>query len=310
MAQEWMAAAQTWLHEHDGVLPISTLVGFGCTRRDAYRLVDDGQFALVMPGVLRSKHWPLGKAQLMMAACLRNPSAVLCTWTAARMWGLRSLPTHQDEVVHVVVPAGCSPELPGVIVHRSRQLTTTDIVRRDDGLRLTSPTRTLFDLADDLGAQRTSSIFEQLVNEQRGTVATHAATVARVGHPGRSRTRTMRAVIASRPAWRRAVQSELEHRILAEIRAQSLPEPVVQHRVRKPDGTWARFDFAWPVLGVALEVDHPFWHAWATESHRDKHRDLVMATVGWQTLRITDLDVNGGLVQSIRNVAVVLALRS
>jgi hypothetical protein len=56
-----------------------------------------------------------------------------------------------------------------------------------------------------------------------------------------------------------------------------------------------------------LEVDHPFWHAAAVASHRDKNRDLDMATVGWQTMRITDLNVNLGLPIAIAKVATVLA---
>lgn len=309
MAQEWMSKAQTWMHEHVGVIPINTLVEFGCPRRDAYRLVGSGQFELLMPGVLRSTHWPLGPAQWMMAACLRNPRAVLCTWTAARLWKFRSLPNYQDGIVHVVVPAGCSPEMPGVFVHRARRLAPVDVVERSDRLRLTSPTRTLFDLADDLGAQRTGSVLEQLVNDEHGTIATHASTVARLGHPGRAGTRTMQQVISSRPAWRRAVQSELERRVLDEIAAHGLPTPSVQHQVRMPGGRRIRFDFAWPELLLALEVDHPFWHAAAAESHRDKHRDLEMATIGWQTLRITDLDVSGGLAAAIASVGRVLASR-
>ena len=70
-----------------------------------------------------------------------------------------------------------------------------------------------------------------------------------------------------------------------------------------------RLDFAWPDLKAALEVDYPFWHAGAENSHRDKRRDLKMGTVGWHTMRITDLDVDRGLRTSISDVHQTLALR-
>ena len=119
----------------------------------------------------------------------------------------------------------------------------------------------------------------------------------------------MTAVIGGRPAWRAAMQSELETRVLTEIRRQGLPTPAVQMSYLLPTGGRIRLDFAWPRHKVALEVDHPFWHAGAIESHRDKRRDLKMSTVGWQTLRITDLDVSAALAASIRDVGLVLAGR-
>ena len=119
----------------------------------------------------------------------------------------------------------------------------------------------------------------------------------------------MRAVIASRPAWRSAMQSELEVIVLGEIERQELPTPEVQYWFTLPSSEKVRLDFAWPERKAVLEVDHPFWHAGAENSHRDKRRDLQMGTVGWQTMRITDLDVNRGLRTSIADVAKVLALR-
>ena len=120
----------------------------------------------------------------------------------------------------------------------------------------------------------------------------------------------MRLVLESRPAWRAAVQSELELLVLGEIERQGLPAPEVQYWFRLPNGKRVRFDFAWPACTALLEVDHPFWHAGVIASHRDKNRDLDMATVGWQTMRITDLDVNRGLKIAIAKVATILARRA
>jgi len=53
----------------------------------------------------------------------------------------------------------------------------------------------------------------------------------------------------------------------------------------------------------------PFWHAGVEASHRDKNRDLDMGAIGWQTMRITDLNVNVGLPIAIAKVAATLDLR-
>lgn len=307
MADVWLAKLHSWLQGHGGIVSVALLESFGCSRRDAYRLTESGDFEIVMPGILHSTHWPMGEHQLMMAACLRNPHVVVAWLTAARQWKFRGLPAW-DEVV-VVAPHASSPILPGVVVHRCRRLDHVDIVRRQDGIRLTSPTRTMFDCSDLLGGRKTASILEQLINENKGTFVTHASTVARLAGSSRPGTRTMLAVINSRPAWRAALQSELELLVLHEIQRQGLPTPEVQLALTLPDGRRIRLDFAWPNAKLALEVDHPFWHAGAEESAKDKRRDLIMATIGWQTVRVTDLDVTGGLAAAIRAVAVTLSQR-
>lgn len=307
MSADWVPTVQRWLQDHSGIVPIAELMRAGCKRRDAYRLAESPDFEIVMPGILRSRHWPLGAIQLMIASCARNSQAAVGLTTAAREWRFRNLP--DDDVVHILIPHGCSPTLPGVVVHRCRRIDPVDIVTRRDGVRLTSPSRTMFDSADMLGPRRTESILEQLINDGRGTFATHAATASRLSSARRPGSRTMLTALASRPPWQAALQSELELSVLREIERQQLPRPEVQYPFVLPTGERIRLDFAWPRPKVVLEVDHPYWHAGALPSHRDKRRDLKMATVGWQTVRVTDLDVNGGLATSVRDVGTVLALR-
>jgi len=71
MAESWAPQLQRWLHKYSGIVPIATLVGFGCKRRDAYRLGESDDFEIIMPGILRSTHRPLGPMQLMTAAWFR-----------------------------------------------------------------------------------------------------------------------------------------------------------------------------------------------------------------------------------------------
>ncbi len=307
MSDEWRRAMREWLSSHAGVISRSQLVGFGCSDRTVSRMIDRDELATIFPGVFRSTNWPMTETQLITAACLGNPNVLVAFTTAARLWGFRRVPP--DTAAHVLVPHGSSPSLPGIVVHRCRRIDAVDVVERADGVRLTSPTRTLFDSADVLGFEAATSVLEQLINDGRGTFTTHASTVARLGHQCRPGTRTMVQVVGSRPAWRKALQSDLETRVLSEIAAQRLPPPAVQYAVRLPGGGRIRLDFAWPTLREALEVDHPFWHAGAAASHRDKQRDRKMAMLGWRTTRITNLDVEGGLCEAIHDLAAILLRR-
>lgn len=308
MSTDAHRSLHTWLAAHSGVVTMTELVNVGFSERAVYRLVAAGELQTLQPGVYLSTHWPLGELQRMTAACMRNPKAVIGWLSAAALWSFRGMP--RNRLIHVVVPHGSTPALRGVIVHRTRRLDSTDIVTRDDGIRLTSPPRTLLDIADSIGDIAASSVLEQLIETGKGSMVTHLATLARLSHPRRPGVPTMARVLNSRSAWSKAMQSELERRVLEEIRRQGLPAPEVQFTLVLLGGGRVRFDFAWPLWKVALEVDHPYWHAGEEQSHRDKRRDRLAAAEGWQTCRVTDLDVDHGLAAAVADVARILAVRA
>lgn len=194
----------------------------------------------------------------------------------------------------------------GVVVHRCRRIDAIDLVQRPDGIRLSSPPRTIFDCADMIGFEATTSVLEQLLSERKVTFGTMSDTVHRLYHPQRPGSKTMLAVIRSRPSWRAALQSDLEVKVLEEISRQSLPVPETQFPMRLPDRDIV-IDFAWPAFRLAVEVDHPAWHDGAVDSHADKGRDRKLTTIGWTPTRITNIDVNGGLREAVADIGRILA---
>ena len=304
MGRGWKVAADKFLSTHLGVISTEQLTALGCPSRTLANMVAAGELVTMMPGVFRSAQWPYTRHQLMAAACARNKAALISLTTAGQEWGLRRM-TRPD--VYVLVPHGCSPEMEGIVVHRCRRIDPVDIVERPDGIRLTSPPRTLFDSADMIGAEATASVLEQMLNDRMATFGTVADTVQRLYHPRRPGSKTMLEVIGSRPSWRAALQSDLEVRVLQEMARQMLPVPVTQFPMTLPNGRHIVIDFAWPAARLAVEVDHPAWHAGATSSHLDKGRDRKLATVGWTSARITDVDVNGGLREAVADIGAILS---
>jgi hypothetical protein len=304
MSRPWRVRADAFLSTHHGVISTDRLLALGCPSRTLANLVSDGALVMMMPGVFRSAQWPCNHDQILAAVCARNLAAMIAFTTAGQEWNLRRM---VDPLVHALVPHGCSPEMEGVIVHRCRRIDPVDIVQRPDGIRLTSPPRTLFDSADMIGADATASVLEQLLNEKRVTFGTISDTVQRLYHPNRPGAITMLSVIRSRPAWRSALQSDLEVKVLQEISAQGLPAPVAQFPVRLPGRDRdISIDFAWPSVRLAVEVDHPAWHAGAADSHADKGRDRKLTTIGWASARITDIDVTGGLREAVADIGLIL----
>ncbi len=295
----------SWFSTHLGIISATKLIELGCGKRNISYMLQRDELVDMHPGVYRSPHWPCNREQRIAAVCARNPAAVISRTTAGQLWTLRRM---KDPMIHALVPHGSSPVMEGVVVHRCRRIDPVDIVCRPNGIRLTSPPRTLFDSADMIGAEATGSVLEQLLNERLVTFETITDTVQRLYHPHRPGSKTMMAVIGSRPAWRLALQSDLEVRVLAEISKQGLPLPATQFRIRPPgyDHDIA-IDFAWPDSKLAIEVDHPAWHAGAVDSHADKGRDRKLTTIGWTTSRITDIDVNSGLRDAVADVGQILA---
>jgi hypothetical protein len=304
------AKLDAWLASHRGVVPLRVMVGFGFSRSTVYRMVERGELAPILPGILRTPQAPQDREQLMVALCARNGDAVISSLTAAALWEFRKVP--KDRRIHVMVPHSSSASFDDlgdrIVVHRCRQIDPVDIVTRADGIRVLSPSRTLLDIADIVREPVIGSILEQLLDRKMGTMTTHLATLMRLGHPQRPGARTMARAIGDRPTWRAAMQSDLEVRVLAEIERQGLPAPEVQHRLTLPNGDVITLDFAWPQFKEALEVDHPFWHAGAESSHRDKRRDRKAATVGWHTTRMTDVDVDAGLAEAVHDIATIIDL--
>jgi hypothetical protein len=293
-----------WLSTHLGIISTSKLHSFGCSYRNVTKMVERGELVTMLPGVFRSAQWPCGREQIMAAVCARNFAALIGFTTAGQLWGQRRM---RDPLIHVLIPHGHSPELEGVVVHRCRRIDPVDIVERPDGIRLTSPPRTLFDCGDMIGIEATTSVLEQMLNEHRLTFGTVADTVQRLYHPLRPGAKTLLKVIGSRPEWQAALQSDLEVKVLTEITRQGLPQPCPQFEVILPTQRRIKIDFAWPSSKLAIEVDHPAWHDGAAESHSDKGRDRKLTTVGWTCSRITDIDVNGGLSEAVADIGAILA---
>ena len=305
MGRPWKVAVDAFLSSHLGVISTDRLLGLGCPSRTLANLVSDGTLVTMMPGVFRSAQWPCNREQILAVVCARNLAAMIGFTTAGQEWSLRRM---IDPLVHVLVPHGRSPEMEGVVVHRCRRIDPVDSVQRPDGIRLTSPPRTLFDSADMIGAEATASVLEQLLNEHRVTFGTVSDTVQRLYHPNRPGSTTMLSVIRSRPAWRSALQSDLEVKVLEEIAAKGLPSPVPQYPVRLPGRDHDIYiDFAWPSVRLAIEVDHPAWHDGAADSHADKGRDRKLTTIGWTSARITNIDVHGGLREAVADIGLILS---
>ena len=79
----------------------------------------------------------------------------------------------QNREIHVCVPASRRVDArPGILVHRTRHLPDSDVVRRQDGIDVTSPPGTAVDAAALLSADDLESLIEQGIDRTYFTIAT------------------------------------------------------------------------------------------------------------------------------------------
>lgn len=90
--------------------------------------------------------------------------------------------------------------------------------------------------------------------------------------------------------------SDLEDVLAFQLRAAGVRTPEREYRFADPR-RW-RFDFAWPTVKVACEVDGATWsggrHARGSGIEADAEKYSAAAVLGWRVLRVTRAMVEDG----------------
>ncbi len=96
---------------------------------------------------------------------------------------------------------------------------------------------------------------------------------------------------AALPAVRSGVESpkETETRLL--MLSAHLPEPVVQHEIRRGGEVIARSDLAYPALRIAIEYEGDGHRTDRGQWRRDIQRQRELEDLGWVVIRVTQLDL-------------------
>ncbi len=208
---------------------------------------------------------PLARETAALMACA--PGAVLSHRSAAILFGLPVL----TDAVDVSVAPRRRPRHKGIEVHRVA-LRQDEITRRH-GLPVTTPGRTLEDLAATTGADE----MERLIAEaQAGHLVERGAVTAR---PGRRGAQTLREARKHGPKWTR---SEAERRLKRLVREAGLPEPAFNE-----DVAGCTVDAVWHEHQIALEVDSWAWHGHRRAFERDRGRDMRLREAGFTPVRVT-----------------------
>jgi len=240
----------------DGLVTWPDLLAAGLSPRQAELAVAPLRF--VHDGVYLTGHARMTDHQRRLAATLTAPGTVLSHGSAAAEWGFRAWRAAFEVVTR---PGNGGPRRIGhLLVCRSKRLAGDVKVR--DGIPLTSPARTIIDLAAHLGTPRRDKAVREAI--RLGVMTALELRLAVVEHRGRRGTAGL-AELAARlerlPIGR--TRSDAEARALEVLDAAGAAPPEVNVRIEGEEA-----DLVWPAQRLIVEIDGPQFHQDAAEDAR------------------------------------------
>jgi very-short-patch-repair endonuclease len=214
-----------------------------------------------------------GDEMAALLAC--GPHAALGYWTGA--WVVE-LCERAGRPIHVVTIRGLAGRRAGIRAHRTSSLPDCDVVTLH-GLRVTTPARTLLDLAATASHRALERLAEEAQVRRLASPAELHAVIAR--NPGRPGVARLRAVVESLEEPQ-VTRSEAEQRLRELVRGAGLPTP----RMNVRRAGW-EVDAVWDGPRLVVEVDGYRSHSPKPQFERDRRKDADLMLAGYRVLRIT-----------------------
>jgi very-short-patch-repair endonuclease len=285
------------LHElgaaQDGVVGRAQLIARGISVHGVDRLVRAGRIVAIRRGVYRTGPLPLQRAAERVAALAAGADAWVSHRSAAQLRGVCPK-TRNTENVEVSMPRRRRRRIEGVRIHRVRDL-RPDEVTVLDGIPVTTPARTLLDIAETESERDVEQGYANALRMGLITADTMREMVER--HPTHRGAPLWRRLLAERggPAFTR---SDAEEKLLALVRRAGLPRPELNTRVLGHE-----VDFLWRDERVVAEVDGYAFHGSARSFALDRRRDAELTAAGYRVLRFTWADLNEGRLATVVRLA-------
>jgi len=170
-----------------------------------------------------------------------------------------------------------------------------------DGMRVTSPARTLLDLAAVLPEPALRRAARQAQAERRVNVRQLREILARSnGHHGVS---ALRAIVDDGPS---PTRSDLEDALLDLLDDAGIERPEVNAPLRL-DGRRIVPDYLWRARRLAIEADSRRWHDDPLTRRNDADKQAILEASDYRVLRITDHQIADRPQQTLARVRAALA---
>ena len=238
-------------------------------------------------------HPHLAPEGVFMAAVKACEPSVLSHYSAA---ALNRYTDWDDRDPEVTVLGGSHRAHPGIRIHRTCYLDSVDVTRVA-GIPVTSPARTLLDLAAVVPYRGLRRAVGQAQSLRTVTIGELGEVLARLG-PRRG-SANLAKLVAMGPA---PTRSELEDTVLALILAGGFAKP----DVNKPlwlSGRRVVPDFRWSEQRLVIEADGSAWHDNKLAREDDAERQALLEAHDYHVIRVTWDQAVRAQAQTLRRIA-------
>jgi hypothetical protein len=259
-----------------GVVSRAQLLTAGLSARAVDAAIAAGRLRPLFRGVYAVGHAVVsfnGWCQAGLLAC--GEGSALARRTACQIWGLRRGETLP---LSVIVPSNRGRRHDRIEVRRARLPPGEWMLL--DGLRVTTPARTIVDMAGELGPKEMRQLIERAQDLRRFNRRDVRAILER--HPRQAGRRRLLDLTVLLEPDADGARSFLERLFLPLVRKVGLPKPEVNLRIEGRER-----DFVWREQRLVIEVDGYAYHSSRAAIRRDKARDRELTAALWRPARFT-----------------------
>jgi very-short-patch-repair endonuclease len=261
-----------------GVVGREQLLGMGMGRRVIARRLEQRRLHEVHRGVYVLGVRRISRRGRWMAAVLAcGERALLSHRSAARLWGLLS---PASDWIDVTRPDR-RVNRHGIVSHRSCVPDDERLVV--DGIPVTSPFRTVFDLAAISTLRELERAWHEA--EVRGLRDRVSLPMLLERYPGRRGSRNLRSLLET-PEPVGFTRNDFEEAFVAFVDSYELRRPRMNGTLAIR-GRFFEIDALWEDERVAVELDSRSVHGTSRNFESDKQRDRILLAEGWRTMRVT-----------------------
>lgn len=265
-----------------GIVTVSELIGLGIpqqtisvwARSGILHRIHVGVFSIVPRSMLTLE------GRWVAAVKAAGPGAALCNESAAQLAWL--IPRDLDMGIHVLVPDRCRRRIPGIKVHRPRNIAAGDI-RVRGGIRATTIERTIWDLAYSAKPALVRDAFELADGHDRLDRASLAGRLRE--YPGRRGSKLISALLSENSVPLVTVRSWLEELFGRICTRFGLPHPAINVPLLGYEA-----DFLWEGAKFVVEADGGH-HMKRTQRDADNARDIALQRAGYIVRRYSSRDM-------------------
>ncbi len=279
-----------------GTFSVEQAVERGLDAATVYRRAESGRYRKLQPTVFAVAGAPDSRLARNMAAVLavttKHDPAVLSHTSAAHLWGLGISP---HDVIHVVSETHHPGGLDGVRPHRTKALPAHHRTERN-GIPVTSPERTLCELASCVGYERLRRAVANAVRRDLVTASGLAGTMFELGRIRGKR--NLRMILEELSPLERDAREGLESLFLRVMAWAGLPPSAMNHPTRDARGGRRLLDAVFLaedydlVQSVWIELDSEAFHSASLDVLDDRRREDLLVAAGWpRPLRYTWADL-------------------